>query len=115
MPELSGLPRVKAELWVQAYVRTVMGAGAAAFVVRRGDADAGAILIKLNRLDGQAMVLVARTGPEGRVWIRATGEDWVADAAAEERLATAFARDPDLWIVEVEDRAGRHFLIEPVA
>ena len=33
-----------------------------------------------------------------------------SEQAVEDRLAKEIRFDPDVWIVEIEDRAGRHFL-----
>ena len=46
--------RLKSAIWVAAYVRRCHVEGAFAAVRRRGAEDAGAIFIKLNRLNGTA-------------------------------------------------------------
>jgi hypothetical protein len=108
-------PRLKAEFWIMAHLRSCQVQGAQGFVVRRGDETAGAILIKVNRLDGQAMLLEPATGPDGaRAWMRVTGADFVPEADADAAIARLVRRDPDLWVLEIEDREGRHFLTEPV-
>lgn len=80
-----------------------------AFVVARGDADAGAVLVKLNLLDGRATLyhrgFDLETG--ARIWdVLAQGAEADVDAA----LAKQRSFDPDLWVIELEDRAGRHML-----
>ena len=107
--------RLKAEFWVKALLRRCAVANAPAMVVRRGDADAGAALVKVNDLKGGATVLAAGWAADGgRVWRRATGPQPVSDAEAEAYIARQLERDPDIWVVEIEDKAGRHFLTEPV-
>lgn len=104
-------PRLKAEIQVKAFIRRCAAAGVPALVVRRGDENAGAVVIRVNRLDGSSVVYAqARRGDGAAIWIRGTGESPVSDDAAEAYLARALRVDPDLWIVEVEDREGRHFL-----
>lgn len=82
---------------------------------RRGAAEAGAIFIKLDRLDGHAQLYgpapqsEAGDGSE-RKWTRLHAEEWIDPASAEERMAKEIRFDSDLWLVEVEDRQGRHFL-----
>lgn len=104
--------RLKSGLWASALVRRAETAGAMAFIVAKGDGDAGTCLIKVNTLDGQAYMLSSSTDMDGsRVWFRS--------ASAEERdLDTKINKrrdmDPDLWVIEIEDRAGRHFLTETV-
>ena len=104
--------RLRTELWGKAYLRRCAVAGVAALVVRHGDDDAGAIFIRINRLNGQSHVF--GPAPAGlddaaldRQWIKVRdGTDEAADAY----LHREADFDRDLWVVEVEDRAGRHFL-----
>mgnify|MGYP001546076197 CR=1 FL=1 len=110
--------RLKSSIWVSAYLRRCDVEGAFAAVRRRGAEEAGAIFIKLNRLDGsgtlfgwapQTMFEEAR--PAERLFTAlAGGTTPVADADIEARLTREIRFDPDVWIVEVEDRRGRHFL-----
>lgn len=96
---------------MKAYIRRCAAGGAAAFVVRRGDDSAGTVLIKLNLLDGTASVLSpARNGLGEAIWLRATGPEPVEDSVAEAYIERQRGFDPDIWVVEVEDREGRHFL-----
>ena len=85
-------------------------------VVRRGDDQAGTVLVKVNRLDGTCTVYAPSWGLDGtRQWLKSTGEIPVAEAGADAYIERQRAVDPDLWVIEIEDRAGRHFLVEPVA
>lgn len=106
-------PRLKSALYVQALLRRCEIAGAQAFLVRRGAEEAGAVFLKINRLDGTCVVLSPSRRGEEKVWTRPLGE-----AADEARASDYFARqlkfDPDIWIVEIEDRQGRTFVDEPV-
>ena len=109
--------RLKSAIWVAAYLRRCNGEGAFAAVRRHGAEDAGAIFIKLNRLDGTAELFGPApqsafddAHPSDRAFIRSFGEAPVPEAKVEERLAREIRFDPDTWIVETEDRAGRHFL-----
>ena len=104
--------RLTAELWVSAYLKRLSLQEIPAFVVAKGDATAGAVLIKLNTLDGQAVCYQ-------RSFDLMTGErKWLvlvegADADVETSVTRQKSFDPDLWVIEVEDRAGRHLLDEP--
>jgi hypothetical protein len=104
--------RLTAELWVSAYLTRLRLADIPAFVTAKGDATAGAVLVKLNTLDGQAKAFQRSFDLMSgeRAWIiLAEGED----AAVEAALARQRSFDPDLWVIEVEDRRGRHLLDEP--
>ncbi len=108
-------PRLKAELWIKAHIRRVEVEGGCAMVAKRGDDMSGSVLIKLNRLDGTASVLAPAPHAEaGRIWLAATGPAPVEDAQAEAFIRRQVEFDPDLWVLEIEDRQGRHFLDDPV-
>lgn len=101
-------PRITAEFWVQAYLARLRLADIPAFVTARGDATAGAILVKLNPLDGTAQAFTRSYDLDGnRAWtILAEGPEGDVDAAINRQQGF----DPDLWVIEVEDRARRHLL-----
>lgn len=101
-------PKLKARLWVQAQVRACMAAGLFATVARRGDADAGAILLKINQGAAGCCVLTQVRDSSGQLaWMRGTGADPVPEAEADAYIARQVDRDYDLWVVEIEDRSGR--------
>lgn len=108
------VPRLKAGLFVRALIRRAEVAGAQAYVVRKGIEESGAVLLKISRLDGTAMVLSqARRGEGELVWVKPLG-DAVDEATASTWFDKQIKFDPDLWIVEIEDREGRAFVDEPV-
>ncbi|SLN22045.1 hypothetical protein TRL7639_00633 [Falsiruegeria litorea R37] len=103
------MTRLTAEFWVQAYLARLRFQEIPAFVVAHGDDTAGAVLVKLNTLDGQAVAYQREynlmTGE--RAWSElASGAEMDVDAA----IARQRGFDPDLWVIEVEDRQGRHLL-----
>lgn len=105
---------LNSDLWVAALIRRAQLEGANAAVVRRGDARAGTVLVKTyDTSDRSARVYAEAFGPDGdRMWIQpATGTESEIDAFIERQRGY----DPDLWVVEIEDRQGRHFITEPVA
>ncbi|MBI3676904.1 MAG: DUF1491 family protein [Proteobacteria bacterium] len=109
------LPRLKAGIFVRALIRRAEVAGAQAYIARMGSEEAGAVILKIARLDGTCTVLnQARRGSEGDlVWMKALG-DSASDAAAEAYFEKQIKFDPDLWIVEIEDRESRAFVDEPI-
>jgi hypothetical protein len=105
--------RLKSEIWVTAYLRRCQGEGVPVVIVQRGDSAAGAIFICVDRLDGT--VCVYGPAPAGltesdRRWVSCFGPRPASAAEAGSYLARQREFDPDLWIIELEDRAGRHFL-----
>jgi hypothetical protein len=104
-------PRLTAGFWVRAYLRRLELAAIPAVLSARGDETAGAVLVRLTRLNGRAEALQRSFDPMtgNRLWTRlAEGEEREVDAV----LARARSRDPDLWVVEIEDRHGRTLLDE---
>ena len=109
--------RLKTGIWVAAYLRRCQVEGAAAALRRRGAEEAGAIFIKVSRLDGTADLYgpapqsaFDEARPSERAFSEALKGLPLPEADVETYLARQRGFDPDLWIVEVEDRGGRHFL-----
>ncbi|WP_432448794.1 DUF1491 family protein [Aliiroseovarius marinus] len=104
--------RLTADVWVSAYLTRLRLSDIPAFVTQKGDATAGAVLVKINTLDGQAAVYQRSfdlmTGD--RCWmVLVEGAEVDVDAAITKQKSF----DPDLWVIEVEDKQGRHLLDEP--
>jgi hypothetical protein len=109
--------RLKTALWVAAYLRRCQVEGVFGVVRRHGAEESGAVFIRICRLDGTSDLF----GPAPQSEFEAAREADRAftpsfdvqpapDAAVEAYLAREVKFDPDVWIVEVEDRAGRNFL-----
>ena len=108
--------RIKSSIWVAAYLRRCQTENVFGVVRRRGAEEAGAIFIKLALLDGNAVLFTPapqtaydESRPTDRVFSPTTPQP-VAEQAIEDRLAKEIRFDSDIWIVEIEDRKGRHFL-----
>jgi hypothetical protein len=105
------LPRLTSDIWVSAYLTRLRLADIAAYVTARGDATAGAVVVKVATLDGRARAFQRSfdLASDARVWVvLAEGAEVEVDAV----LARQRARDRDLWVIELEDRQGRTLLGE---
>jgi hypothetical protein len=105
--------RLRSDFWVSAYIRRCDVEGVEAVLRKRGAAEAGAVFVKVDRLDGTACLY----GPAPQVFLDDSGDRLFSavlmDAPpldVEERMVRELKFDPDLWLVEVDDRTGRHFL-----
>lgn len=103
------MSRLTARFWVDAYITRLRLSDIPCFVVSHGDDDGGTVLVKLNTLDGNAQLFHRsfdlNTG--ARQWVElASG----AERAMDDSITRQRRTDPDLWVLEVEDRAGRHHL-----
>ena len=107
--------RLKSGIWVKALIRRCDLAAIGVAVVARGDADAGAILLRLNGRDGGCTVLAQTRRPDGTpVWMRATGADPVTETDADTYVARQRGRDPDLWVVEIDSAAVEALIDLPI-
>ncbi len=106
------MTRLTADIWVAAYLRRLQLVNIPVFITARGDATAGAVLVKLNTLDGQAVAYQRSFDllSGQRTWVvLAEGSEPDVDISIEKQKSF----DPDLWVIEVEDRNGCHLLDEP--
>ncbi|MBX9745710.1 MAG: DUF1491 family protein [Hyphomonadaceae bacterium] len=107
---------LKTDFWATALMRRAQAGGAFAGVTRKGDTDAGAVLVKVATLDGRARLYgPARDGDGERVWLdMSAGTLGDAEADVDAYVRKRAETDPDLWVIEIEDKYGRHFLMERV-
>ncbi len=103
--------RLASGVWVSAYLTRLRLADIPAYVTAKGDATAGAVVVKVALLDGAARAYARRSDlmTGARAWIMlAEGPEAEVDAL----VARTRSRDPDLWVIELEDRQGRTLLDE---
>ncbi len=101
--------RIPTDVWVMAHVRRCSAEGVPVTVARKGEAKGGLLLLKLNQLELGCRVLSQQRDLDGKMgWLAAFKGGLVPEAEADAYIARAVARDPDLWVVEVEDRDGKH-------
>jgi hypothetical protein len=107
------MARLRSDFWIAAYLRRCNGEALSAMLRRRGAAEAGAILIKVDCLDGTAILFGPAPQTEvedresARTFVRLHKADRIPTPDAETKLRREIDFDPDVWIVEVEDRDGR--------
>ena len=104
--------RLKTDIWAAALIRRAETGGAFASVARKGDGDAGATLVKVRLLDGNAVLYRSMQDMDGtRIW---HPKGPIDEQAIDDVINKRLNMDPDLWVIEIDDRQGRHFLAEPV-
>lgn len=112
--------RLAAHIFVAAIMRRAEIEGAMAFVARRGDAESGAVALKLVQTGlpfsaPRCRALTRATLADGVVgWSWVVGPEPAAEHVVDEKLARLARFDPDLWVVEIEDRHGRPFVDERI-
>lgn len=103
--------RLATGVWVAAYLARLRMAGLAAYVVAKGDATAGAVVVNIVLPAGRAKAMVRSFDlmSGARLWrVLAEGEAREVDAL----LQRERGRDRDLWVIDVEDPAGEALLGE---
>jgi hypothetical protein len=99
--------RLKSGLWLKALIRRCDLVAIPIAVLARGDADAGAILLKFNGGAAGCAILAQARGQDGELlWMRATGPTPVAEADADAYIARQRQRDPDIWVAEIETESA---------
>jgi hypothetical protein len=99
--------RIKPGLWVKAQLRLCDRAGIALTVLRRGDTDGGSVILKIIGPDGRADLLAQATAPTGGIaWLRPLGPASLDEPQADAYIARQGEFDPDIWVLEIIDRAG---------
>jgi hypothetical protein len=103
--------RLKTVIWVKALVRRCDLATIPIAVLARGDADAGAIVLKFNGGASGCTVLMQARGEDGELlWMRATGPVPVEEADADAYISRQRGRDPDIWVVEIETKSPENVI-----
>ena len=97
-----GEPRIKAGIWVSAAIRLGNVQGKPGMVIRKGDEDAGGILVVLRGRAGNIALTQFREADGRLAWMRGTGAAPVSEAATDEYIAKQVRYDPDLWVIEFE-------------
>ena len=101
--------RIPTEMWVKAHIRRCFADGIPVTVARKGEVTGGMVLLKLNMLEAGCRVLTQARDLDGKLgWLPALEGRTASEDEADAYIARAIERDPDLWVVEIEDRAGRH-------
>lgn len=108
--------RLTSSFWVSAYLRRCAQHNIFGVVERKGAVEAGAVFIKVSLLDGTGLLFAPAPqsffdeGPTQRKWVAVSKTGPLTDADIDVRIAREVKFDPDLWLVTIEDRDGRHML-----
>lgn len=109
--------RLKSAIWVAAYIRRCHIEGAYAVIRRRGAEEAGAIFVKISRLDGTAdlygpapQTAFDEAHPSDRAFTACLRLQPASEIEVDTYIDRQLKFDPDIWVIEVEDRSGQHRL-----
>lgn len=103
------MDRLPVSIWIDAHLRRLNEIGQGYYVLNKGAFAAGTVLVKINLLDGFSLLLTQIRDMDGNLgWMNATKEERVAEMDADAYIRRAVGRDPDIWVIEVEDRGGKN-------
>lgn len=106
--------RIPAHLWIESEVRRLGALGLGVYVAARGDKMGGVVLQKISDMTGQSRLLIQQRNLDGRLgWANALGDEIILEKDADAYIARATHRDPDLWVIEIEDREMRNLMEMP--
>ncbi len=97
------------DLIINAQIRIAAKEGVPITVRRHGDNSSGTIIIKINHLDGTAQVLTQVRFDDELVWTAVNKSRPFSEAEADLYLEQQAKIDPDSWLLEIEDKQGRHW------
>ena len=103
------LDRLKSGIWIQAQIRMCAVSNLSTYVIKRGDPDAGAIFLHLNKLNGENFIYTQIRTISGEIaWSQSNGERPLDESEAYDYLEKQKKYDPDLWILEIEDPDNKY-------
>lgn len=106
--------QLKTKIWVDALIRRAELGFASAYMIRRGDEDAGIVLVKVVDKSRQSRLYVPERDPDGNRNWRVHGDGTLDEAGIDAYCLKRSKSDGDLWVIEIEDRNGTHYLEETV-
>lgn len=101
--------RISTRLWLETHLRLMDQQAIAYYIVHRGAEFSGAVILKQNALSDGCRILTQARDEKGVLgWLPAFQGKWVDEKDADAYIRRAIDRDPDLWVIEIEDAQKRH-------
>lgn len=99
--------QLPAHLWITAKVRQLNQEATPAFIIQKGEKNSGTLLVKVTKLDGTCCLYTQMRDLDGDLgWIHALKTNTPTEKEADAYIERVKTRDPDIWVVEIEDRSG---------
>lgn len=101
------MDRLPVSIWIDAHLRRLNEIGQGYYILNKGSFAAGTVIVKINLLNGFSLLLTQIRDMDGNLgWMNALKQERVAETDADAYIRRAVDRDPDIWVIEVEDREG---------
>lgn len=99
--------RLPTELWVTAHIRQCAAKGIPVYVMRKGALASGTVIVRISMAEKGNRLLTQARDLDGKMgWMDPFEGENIDEARASQYIERAVQRDPDLWVIEVEDRSG---------
>ena len=104
MPEEN--PRTPTHIWLDAKIRELSMRGIGIYVTHKGEKMSGLVLLKLVASSQECKLLTQQRNFETDAldWVNVFQEDIIEESRADEYIQRSTTRDPDLWVLEIEDK-----------
>ena len=111
------MERLPTYIWADALIKTANTQGAFATLVRKGDLERGSVLIRLLIGWHKQLLLVPEFRLDGQMAYRVhlIGQKLPSSEDITAYIDTQISYDCDIWVIDIEDATGAHFLSEPVS
>ena len=97
--------RLPVHLWIDAQLKPLNDSGIFYYIQQSGEQNTGTILLKINGLSGVCQLLIQQRDMDGKMgWMHAMKKERVEEREADQYIHRAISRDPDLWVIEIEDK-----------
>lgn len=97
--------QIPVHIFIDAQLKPLNDRGIFYYIQQKGEKNSGIILLKLNGLAGVCKLLLQQRDLDGNLgWMHAIGKEEVSEAEADAYIQRSILRDPDLWVIEIEDR-----------
>lgn len=97
--------RLPVHFWIDAQLKPLNDRGIFYYIAQKGERNSGIVLLKLNGLNGSCSLLIQQRNIDGKMgWMHAMGKELVEERDADQYIQRSISRDPDLWVIEIEDR-----------
>lgn len=98
--------RLPTALWVDAHLHALTLQGTPYYIVNKGAYAAGTVMVKIVAVGEGCKLLQQQRDLNGLLgWLGLFKGETVAESEADAYIRRAVGRDPDLWVIEVEDRS----------
>ncbi len=101
--------RIPTSLYVDTHLAQLTAQGIPYYILNKGPDSSGIVLLKLFASGRSCQLLIQQRDLDGKMgWMHALCKEEVVEREADAYITRAISRDPDLWVIEIEDAAMRN-------